>query len=346
MFNCGVNLGGWISQYKQFDERHFDTFITEQDIEQIAGWGMDHVRLPVDYPVLEGDDEPFEYRESGLVHIDHCLEWCRENGLGLVIDLHKAPGYSFTETLESGDSSRNTLFQEGKAQERFIRLWEMLARRYSHVREGLAFELLNEIVLPDIEPWNELAAGTIHAVHGIDPDRTIVIGGNYYNSASELENLALVDDPHVIYTFHFYEPMLFTHQKAPWVAAAVRYDQELEYPGPFTGLGNFLKQHPEFWPLFGWQVDTQMDRSMLARFLQPALDFKARTGKHLYCGEFGVIETAPMESQIRWLADFTGLLRENNIGYAAWSYKQMDFGLVDGSGKVVDERLLDAILAK
>jgi endoglucanase len=342
-YQRGVNLGGWISQYREFDERHFQTFITESDIEQIAGWGMDHVRLPVDYPVLEDDRQPFQYREEGLVYLDRCLEWCQRYGLDMIIDLHKAPGYSFTDTLESGDPSRNTLFSGGEAQDRFIKLWETLTKRYHHVRSGLGFELLNEVVLPDSAPCNRLFLTTLEAIRKIDAERTVVIGGNRYNAASELQNLALVDDPNVIYTFHFYEPLLFTHQKAGWVAESVRYNQELHYPGPFTGLGAFLESHPQFKAAYEWQVDATMDRDLIKQFLQPALDFQAQTGKPLYCGEFGVIDTAPIDSQVRWIEDFVRLLREAGIGYAIWSYKRMSFGLVDGSGKVVEQRIVDAI---
>ncbi len=37
-FITGVNLGGWISQYAKLDTVHFDTFIQEADIAQIASW--------------------------------------------------------------------------------------------------------------------------------------------------------------------------------------------------------------------------------------------------------------------------------------------------------------------
>ena len=49
-FQKGVNLGGWISQFDRYDTVHFDTFITRADIEEIAGIGFDHVRVPVDAP--------------------------------------------------------------------------------------------------------------------------------------------------------------------------------------------------------------------------------------------------------------------------------------------------------
>ena len=43
----GINLGGWLSQCgKKYNEEHYNTFITKKDIDLIASWGMDHVRLP------------------------------------------------------------------------------------------------------------------------------------------------------------------------------------------------------------------------------------------------------------------------------------------------------------
>lgn len=55
-FRRGINLGGWLSQYEFIarqpltDEhlsQHFETFIQEKDLRQIASWGFDHVRLPI-----------------------------------------------------------------------------------------------------------------------------------------------------------------------------------------------------------------------------------------------------------------------------------------------------------
>ena len=51
-FLKGVNLGGWISQFAAYDKAHFDSFITEKDIQNIASLGFDHVRVPVDYVLL------------------------------------------------------------------------------------------------------------------------------------------------------------------------------------------------------------------------------------------------------------------------------------------------------
>ena len=54
-FQRGINLGGWLSQCTPTKE-HYDTFITEQDLRTIASWGLDHVRLPIDYVLVEQED--------------------------------------------------------------------------------------------------------------------------------------------------------------------------------------------------------------------------------------------------------------------------------------------------
>jgi hypothetical protein len=180
----------------------------------------------------------------------------------------------------------------------------------------------------------------VAAIREVDTDVAVMVGGNHYNAASELKNIELVDDPAVCYTFHFYEPLLFTHQKASWVRAAVDYDQELDYPGEFTGLGAFLERFPQWQDSYRSLVDRPLDRELVREFLQPALDWLEQNKLPLYCGEFGVIDHSPRPSLRRWHEDFIELLRQNGIGRAVWSYKQMGFGLVDGEGKVVDEELV------
>ena len=70
-FQRGINLGGWISQCVSRDNEHFETFITKKDIERIAGWGLDHVRLPIDYDIVMNEDDTFI--EDGFALIDRCI---------------------------------------------------------------------------------------------------------------------------------------------------------------------------------------------------------------------------------------------------------------------------------
>ena len=118
-FYRGVNLGGWFSQCDYSRER-LDHFITEADIDVIAGWGLDHVRIPMDYNVLENEDGTLS--EEGFGRIARAVGWCVSRGLKVVLDVHKTAGYSF----DAGENEGG-FFSSEKYQERFYRLWEGLA---------------------------------------------------------------------------------------------------------------------------------------------------------------------------------------------------------------------------
>jgi hypothetical protein len=338
-FQAGVNLGGWLSQYSHYDPDHFRSFITAADIQRIAVWGMDHVRLPVDYPVLIEDDLK-TVKESGFKYLDTFLDWCAKAGLGVVLDLHRAPGYSFNNLAGSD------LFHNRQAQEGFLELWETIAKRYATVQSpDLIFELLNEVVLPSSDPWNKLAAKAVQHIRSAGANHWIMVGGNYYNSITALKDLTIIPDDRIVYTFHFYEPLPFTHQKATWVKWLHDFDRTFDYPMRVTGLGEFLTRHPEFKENHNaaHYIDLMMDRGYLESLFQQAIDFQAAHHKPLYCGEFGVIESAPLAGNVRWNQDLIELLNQNAIGRAFWSYKAMDFGLVDKDGNLVSAELLKAV---
>ena len=122
-FYRGVNLGGWFSQCDYSKER-LDHFITEKDIDVIAGWGMDHVRIPMDYNVLENADGSLS--AEGFDRISRAVGRCTQRGMKVVLDLHKTAGYSF-----DADENEGGFFHSAAYQERFYRLWEGLAQRFN-----------------------------------------------------------------------------------------------------------------------------------------------------------------------------------------------------------------------
>ena len=133
-YKKGVNLGGWLSQ-SDYAAQHLATFITEEDISRIASWGVDHVRLPVDYNVFE---EKNGQSAPGYGYIEKTIEWCKKYGLNMVLDLHKTFGFSFDD-----QESESGFFESKTLQEQFYALWEEFAKRYGSCG-NVAFELLNE----------------------------------------------------------------------------------------------------------------------------------------------------------------------------------------------------------
>ena len=142
-FQNGINLGGWISQFDKYDKAHFDSFITEKDIAYIASLGYDHVRVPVDYNVLE--DEDGNIIPSGFGYLENCRSWCEKHHLNMLIDLHECYGYSFDPLKK--DMDRKKFFYDDALQERFLHLWSEIAVRFKDYPDEVAFEPLNEVVL-------------------------------------------------------------------------------------------------------------------------------------------------------------------------------------------------------
>lgn len=334
----GINLGGWISQYGDYDLHHFNTFITRDDILQIREWGFDHVRLPVDYDVLENKNAPGKYLDSGFDAIYRCLAWCAAADLRVILDLHKAPGYAFDE------QNQNDFETNLARQNHFIALWKEITWRFASVNQDLlAFELLNEVVFEDATKWNEIVEKTLKAIRTIDHDRLIFFGGNYYSSVDTLSELPKFDDENVQNKFHFYLPLSVTHQKAYWVPPLLELNQSVDYPGRADDLEAYLSAHPEYTWRLADEIDVEFNEVYLRKRLAPAVEFMRERRTGLHCGEFGVIDRAPMQARINWTRDMVRILRNLGIGYAYWSYKAMDFGLVDAEGKVVNQEVIDIL---
>ncbi len=334
-YKKGVNLGGWLSQCGagNYTEKRFTEFITEDDIAKIASWGADHVRIPIDYNVIQNDDGSFI--ESGFSHIDRCIGWCKKYNLKMVLDLHKACGYVFD------DKTYCQFFYKEELQDIFVRLWQELARRYARYSEFVAFELLNEITAKETaEIWNRIAERTIRAIREISSDVRIIIGG-YFNSS--IEGLLLLDKPadeNIVFTFHCYSPMIFTHQSGYWVEN-MPSDYSISYPGTvdeYRRESNALFNN-SYDNEFDYEADL-IDSSFFERQFKTALDIGEKYDVPLYCGEYGVIDKADPESTARWFADIHAALEKFKISRAVWCYKEKDFGLI---GSHYAEKLTEII---
>lgn len=329
----GINLGGWLSQCCH-EEKHYETFIQEEDIKQIADWGMDHVRIPVDYEVLE--TEQGNIIEAGYGYVKRVLDWCEKYHLNAVLDLHRAYGYDFSEVDIEG---KNNLFADEALQERFVRLWVQIVEVFG-LYKNVAFELLNEVVEQEnAEAWNALIRKSVSAIREVTKDAPIIYGGIQWNSVKTLKLLDVPQDDNIIFTFHFYEPLLFTHQKAYWVKG-MNEKEDILYP-------ETMEYYCEKSRVLGYQgevVTKAMSKTMGVEFvremIQEAICAANNAGVKLYCGEFGVIDQAPLTDTLKWFRDVHEVFEENGIGGAVWSYKKMDFGIIDEHYDLIRDKLI------
>lgn len=305
-FEKGVNFGGWLSQCDYSKER-LDNFITEKDFETAAGWGIDHIRLPIDFNILENDDGT--YKEDGFGRIDRAVQLAKKYGLNIIIDLHKTAGFSFDyQQNETG------FFENEAYQQRFLDLWEQIAKRFAKYSDMAAFELLNEVTEQHyIGVWNRVSNECIKIIRRYVPDIPVLVGSYWNNSPDALPDLASPYDENVYYNFHCYSPLEFTHQGASW---AREIDRDARYTFEEAGI----------------------TAETFERGFARAVEKAEAEGTGVYCGEYGVIDVVSPEDTLKWYKAINAVFEKYNIGRAAWSYKQMDFGLSDERMKpVIDE---------
>ena len=269
-----MGIGGWLTNYKRFnvlpeqwklpltigDFEHFERYITEADVERIASFGMDHIRLGFDQIVVE--ESPYRYRESVFGLIETFVKACEKRGLNVVLNLHKAIGN------DCDIAEPVSLMDDAELRKRFVALWVAFERRFE-AYPGVAFELVNEVRNVDPELWNTLAEETIRAIRQRNPARKIIVGGISWNAPWALKKLRLFEDGNVIYTFHFYSPFEFTHQRGVLQAAPLFYNREMEYPGDIVKYRQYRGTIGV--PPGDYAELARMDRAYLRRELAPRL---------------------------------------------------------------------------
>lgn len=325
-YEKGINLGGWLSQCVHTPE-HYESFIREEDIAKISNWDIDHVRVPIDYNLVE--DENGVYQERGIAYIQKALDWCEKYHLNMILDLHKTAGFSFDPgEQESG------FFKDEKYQERFYRLWEELTRRFGKYKNRLAFELLNEITDKEyMEPWLRISDTCIKRIRAICPDIDILAGGYWNNSILAISALAPPQDSHIIYNFHCYEPLIFTHQGASWVdgmPADYRSSIQKSYRELLEDTQKYL---PNLISYFNHitDLDAPFGKDFFLGLFEEAVQIAESRDVCLYCGEHGVIDTAKEEDKKLWYQAIRAAFKKYHIGSAAWNYKGMDYDLSNGN---------------
>jgi len=333
-FKHGINIGGWLSQCNHTKE-HYDSFIHEDDFKVIKGWGLDHVRLPIDYNLVQ--DKNGNFIESGFVYIQNAIDWCKSTGLNIILDLHKTAGYSF----DDGEKEAG-FFENEKYQNQFYTLWNEFAKRYSKYEDMLCFELLNEVTSKDYcKIWNKIANTCIENIRTVSPTVRILIGSYWNNHVGAVRDMDPPHDDYIVYNFHCYEPLIFTHQGATWIPK-MDPNFRMNLDAPYKDYDAFTKQNinQEGDAFDKYDPNATIDASYFINLFADAIQVAKERNVLLYCGEYGVIDLADPKEALKWYKLVNKVFEDNNIGRSVWSYKEMNFGMAgDWISSVRDEVL-------
>ena len=332
----GINLSSWYSQTRDFSNHRLDTFTTPADFALIKSLGFDHVRLPIDPDAFIADSTSGSLRPDLIAKLDKTVAGLTSAGLNVVLDVH--PEEPWKSLLAKGDD----------APARFFAFWTVFAQHYAATDpEKVFFEILNEPNFDDLFRWQGIQANAVERIRQVAPRHTIIATAAWYSHIDTLLALEPVRDENVIYTFHEYDPMWFTHQGATWGTQGLATLRGVPYPATPESILPILGQVSDDRiklevQRYGWE---HWDAARLGMEVAAIYEWAQRRGVPLYCGEFGVYKAfASPTARATWISDVRSALESKHIGWAMWDY-QGSFALVTKSATTTtpDPAILTAL---
>jgi len=184
-----------------FWREYRENYITRQDIHLIHEAGFNAIRVPLHYKYFETDDA------EGFRLLDRVVEWSREEGLYVILDLHAAPGGQNGANIDDS-YGYPWLFDSPKEQAHLDAIWQRLARHYRDSTTVMGYDLLNEPIpnFPGLEQFNAklepVYRKVTSAVREVDKHHILFLGGAQWDG-----NFSVFGPPfdsNTAYTFHQY----------------------------------------------------------------------------------------------------------------------------------------------
>ncbi len=140
-------------------------------------------------------------------------------------------------------------------------------------------------------------------------------------------------DDNLIYTFHFYDPFIFTHQGASWTDPSMSSLANVPFPYNLNEMPTVPPELSGTWihsSLNNYQNEGTIGK--VRELLDIASDFKTQRDVPLFCGEFGVLmDNADNTDRILWYNIVRTYLELKGISWTTWDYHG-SFGIYEQFG--------------
>jgi endoglucanase len=164
--------------------------------------------------------------------------------------------------------------------------------------------------------WNILAARTLGAIRKIEPDRVVVIGPVFYNTAEMLDYLKLPNDPHIVVTVHHYGPPDFYLQGATFVSPV---------------------------PPIGVSCCDEERKKVLVESFSIAKRWSDKYKYPIFLGEFGSSIYADADSRSAYNRVMRDGAERNGLTWTYWEFASA-FGLYDQEAHAFRPKVMEGLL--
>lgn len=273
----GVNIIGYDPIWKDAAKAR----MKEKHFKLIKEAGFNNVRIVISPFKFSLNDSTFTINPVFFTTLDWAIKESLENKLMAIVDFH-----------EHGAMGKDPLGTKPK----FLAMWKQIAEHCKNYSNEVLFEIANE---PNMKPeiWNQLHKEAYEIIRQSNPGRTLLIGSINGNQIKFLQDLTLPEnDRNIIVAIHYYSPIQFTHQGAPWSVK----NKDL------SGIE---------WK----QSESEMQAVNLD--FDKAQEWAKAHNRPLTLGEFGAYEKADIASRVRWTKY---IVRQAELRKWSWSYWQFD----------------------
>jgi endoglucanase len=272
--NRGVNIVGYDPLWKDPSKARFKT----RHMKVIHDGGFNAVRIVLQS--FSHMDENDKLSEQWFATLNELVQAALEQDLTVILDEH-----DYNLCGKDVVTCRRKL----------LAFWQQVGAAYQQSSQKVVFEILNEPNRAVDDQWNSLLADALSVIRKTNPERNVIVGPAYWNNVHWLDKLELpASDKHLIVTVHYYLPMRFTHQGAPWAPE----NKEL-----------------------GVTWGSAEDRAAIDKDFDEVQAWSEKHDRPILLGEFGAYDKGPMPSRVAY-TDAVARAAERR-GWA-WCYWQFD----------------------
>lgn len=306
----GIDLSHWFSQSWDYKPQRLHTYFTDADAKLIRDAGCDHVRFTID-PAPLWDAAAGQFKAAHLALVDEAMDMLLAAGLNVVVD------------MQPSDQFKKTLREDPAAVASFEQFWSRFAAHLAgRDPNRIALELMNE-PQGDDKTWPATQLRLLHAVRAAAPRHTIVVTADNWSKAEAISTMEPVDDANVLYTFHFYAPMDFTHQGATWGPEHWKGMHDVPWLYTRQNVDKMIDRitSPSSKKVLLWNSKENWDATKINGIFEGLAAWAKAHEARIYMGEFGVMRkfAAPAD-RAAWLRDVRSAAEKYGFGWAMWDY--------------------------
>lgn len=296
--------------------------VTGQDDEAYSlayQMGANSIRLTVSHHFLEPLEKPFSYSAEAFRWLDLQISHAKCHNLFVSIALVLPHGGDW---LDKKEGKNFRLWHDELLQKRFISIWKTLASRYAKETNVLGYDIFNVPITDDKsgDAYFQLLEKTIQEIRAVDPWHLIIVSKLYgsYGSIDDRNSkncFRKLDFDNILYDYHFYDPLDYTHQYADWIgndSDGGKYPDEsiLEV----TSKGERIPRV----------------KAYLNKQLEHFFDFSEVNDVPIHLGEIGLVHVCyEGKGGLVWVSDLLELLSKRGVGFFYWDFQSLAMGIIN-----------------